>query len=887
MTLRQPTARAALTLLVACLATSALAQEWAGTLAVSFDPDTTDPVLEDAAVGTIFQFFVVAEQIGEPGLDGVSYQFIGSSNLQILVLQSSLDGSSLQQSGFNTWRVDQAGLACAAPAADGRIEVATGFGIINAAGPGSLALAALDSLEAASWDQCDGPTFAFAALEDGLVGEDGSPACEVSQSELDLGQIVPGETAAADLAITNVGGGVLTGEVPASCGPFEVVIGAGPFELLAGQTLVATVAVTPDAPGGYACDLDLGLDCGLVSLQVEVVEESELGDPGGRLVFYLNPALTDTSVAGLPPGEPFTFYAVLEDLPADTGLDGWEFAVEPDQPLVILSAEALPVGATLLAGGGPEDGSAFLADCLVPDPGTQVPLVAFTALGLASDPLGSFVTINADRSSQSTLLDGPGWFDCTGLAHRFATVVPGRAGFGDTSFCLSIPASLDFGTVYVGNERVLPLLLQNTTTDVATGEVVLADCPGLELVSGGGLFELAPQEVRTIELRFAPTVPGDVACELFVTGACTDPVTITGSSREPLPQEAPLGTAGVFFDPELTQTTFQPTSAAESITAYLAVTELPEGTSPAGGFELVIEADFDALFLGSDPPASASGFDPESLRQTITWMVELPDCPEPDAQGNVVLAQLQFLYLPFFGDNPDGIAITLTAADGSRFDPPAPGWAGCDDLAYPFALTLTSTVLPVDLAVPAAPSGFVAEPADAGEVVLSWDAQADAASFRVFRGDAPDFTPHQTNLMAETDGTSHVDVLPEGEVAYYRLQAVGANGMGGEAVAPASPTAVATATPAAVRLLGAAPNPFNPRTNIRFELPDDLPVHLQVFDLRGRLVRTLVDAPLTAGRQEIAWDGRDQAGRNVGAGTYLYRLEAGEFTGAGRMLLVK
>jgi hypothetical protein len=171
--------------------------------------------------------------------------------------------------------------------------------------------------------------------------------------------------------------------------------------------------------------------------------------------------------------------------------------------------------------------------------------------------------------------------------------------------------------------------------------------------------------------------------------------------------------------------------------------------------------------------------------------------------------------------------------------------------------------------------------------MLSWDAQADAASFRVFRGDAPDFTPHQTNLMTETDGTSHVDAIPAGQVAFYRLQAVGANGMGSEAVAPASPTAAVAATPAAVRLLGVAPNPFNPRTSIRFELPDARPVRLQVFDLRGRLVRTLVDAPLPPGRQEVAWDGRNQAGRLVGAGTYLYRLEAGSFTGSGRMLLVK
>jgi hypothetical protein len=69
------------------------------------------------------------------------------------------------------------------------------------------------------------------------------------------------------------------------------------------------------------------------------------------------------------------------------------------------------------------------------------------------------------------------------------------------------------------------------------------------------------------------------------------------------------------------------------------------------------------------------------------------------------------------------------------------------------------------------------------------------------------------------------------------------------------------------------PNPFNPRTLIRYDLRHRAPVRLQIYDLRGRLVRNLVaDETEEAGRHEVAWDGRDDAGQPLGAGTYLCRL---------------
>jgi hypothetical protein len=89
-------------------------------------------------------------------------------------------------------------------------------------------------------------------------------------------------------------------------------------------------------------------------------------------------------------------------------------------------------------------------------------------------------------------------------------------------------------------------------------------------------------------------------------------------------------------------------------------------------------------------------------------------------------------------------------------------------------------------------------------------------------------------------------------------------------------------------LLGAQPNPFNPMTKIRYELFEAGAVHLGVYDLAGRRVRTLRDGIMEqAGQGEALWDGRDDSGRGMPSGTYLYRLEVGSFVETRRMALVR
>ncbi|MDE2813423.1 MAG: T9SS type A sorting domain-containing protein [Gemmatimonadota bacterium] len=82
------------------------------------------------------------------------------------------------------------------------------------------------------------------------------------------------------------------------------------------------------------------------------------------------------------------------------------------------------------------------------------------------------------------------------------------------------------------------------------------------------------------------------------------------------------------------------------------------------------------------------------------------------------------------------------------------------------------------------------------------------------------------------------------------------------------------------------PNPFNPSTVIPYQLPTSAHVRLEVFNLLGQRLATLVDAEQAAGIHTAQWDATDAAGRAVGAGVYIYRLSVGEQTESRRMVLV-
>ena len=95
--------------------------------------------------------------------------------------------------------------------------------------------------------------------------------------------------------------------------------------------------------------------------------------------------------------------------------------------------------------------------------------------------------------------------------------------------------------------------------------------------------------------------------------------------------------------------------------------------------------------------------------------------------------------------------------------------------------------------------------------------------------------------------------------------------------------------PKAFALAQNAPNPFNPATTISYSVPEgrSVNVNLRVYDIRGRLVATLINEVKEAGTYTVFWEGATDAGQKVASGVYFYRMQAGEYTQTRKMVVLK
>ena len=83
------------------------------------------------------------------------------------------------------------------------------------------------------------------------------------------------------------------------------------------------------------------------------------------------------------------------------------------------------------------------------------------------------------------------------------------------------------------------------------------------------------------------------------------------------------------------------------------------------------------------------------------------------------------------------------------------------------------------------------------------------------------------------------------------------------------------------------PNPFNPVTSLRYDLPEDGLVNITIYDMMGRIVKTLVNSSQTAGYKSISWNAANNRNESVSAGLYLYTIQAGKFRQTKKMVLLK
>ena len=197
----------------------------------------------------------------------------------------------------------------------------------------------------------------------------------------------------------------------------------------------------------------------------------------------------------------------------------------------------------------------------------------------------------------------------------------------------------------------------------------------------------------------------------------------------------------------------------------------------------------------------------------------------------------------------------------------------------------------VDNIAPGVPEEFAVAYNTGSGNYLSWDPSVDLdfQYFRIYRGDDPGFTPAPDNLVHATADVQWNDPDYDGWDVHYKITAVDHAGNESDAASTGTATGIAgPRIPTTFALGQNVPNPFNPSTLIRYDVPvGGGEVTLRIYNVAGRLVRTLVDGPQAAGENRVTWNGRNDYGSSVATGVYFYRMTAPGFEMTKKMVLLQ
>jgi len=173
------------------------------------------------------------------------------------------------------------------------------------------------------------------------------------------------------------------------------------------------------------------------------------------------------------------------------------------------------------------------------------------------------------------------------------------------------------------------------------------------------------------------------------------------------------------------------------------------------------------------------------------------------------------------------------------------------------------------------------------DVVMTGDGDWDEALYLIRDCDDPQHTC-VAGGVPEGEGVHLVYTSPVAETLWLVCDSWGVGPRPFTLTGELAQAVAADETPPAVTgLVAIEPNPFNPRTTVRFALERAGTAVVAIHDLAGRKVATLHDGPLGAGRHTVVWDGRDAAGRAVAAGTYVCRLTAAGVHRSRKLTLVR
>ena len=432
--------------------------------------------------------------------------------------------------------------------------------------------------------------------------------------------------------------------------------------------------------------------------------------------------------------------------------------------------------------------------------------------------------------------------------------------------CLVQPATVDMGTVVVNQFADASFTVKNTGCDPISGDVT-ESCAPFSILSGGGPFTLNGGDSIDVLVRFSPTTPETFNCTVQTGNSGCGGVTLTG-----IGMAIPLSP-----NPDIASILDVGNDQGRSVRIQFARSGRDVLDSPTPIIQYEIFRRIDEL--------------PSAAAQAHATSAGRPGGMISDA--GVLMDGWDYVgSLPAHGETIYNVLSPTLADSTRRF--------GVHWSAF-FVRAATSQPLvffdsPVDSGYsidnrpPGPPSSFVVATQPGQGNQLDWTAPTDPDlyEFRVYRGTSSNFEPSDGILLTTTTQTDVFDAVASPWQYHYLVAAVDWSGNESAPVEPSVTTDVGGRIPARSELHQNVPNPFNPSTTITYDVaaPGGR-VALEVFDVRGQLIRTLVDAQQAPGSRSVHWDGRDNRGQRVVSGLYFYRLRVGDLAFTRKMTIVQ
>ncbi len=444
--------------------------------------------------------------------------------------------------------------------------------------------------------------------------------------------------------------------------------------------------------------------------------------------------------------------------------------------------------------------------------------------------------------------------------------------------CELSATTINFGGTPIGSTRYRYVsVTNNTTAEMVLGPLSLTPAFSVNDTP----ISIAPGEATTIQIRFNPTGNTSYIGTVSLSNdLCMDIQCFGQGAFQPVPDTNVLG---IYWDPDYMPWETWVTGDNSVLTGYLMLSN-PSMGSAVSAWECEVGVDGPAMILGWQLEGQAI-----NLGAGNEFVVGLAD-PLPFVNNHALLASFEVLYTDMWENAMFSVTPVYRAslpdqmAWVSDIDPdillPMQPRGGFDEVAF------IGPGSPLGLAAPTPVAQL-----SGSQIDLSWPAPADANDgchvYRRLDGESAVRLTNDPIITTATDivFTDVTSGLPAGSKLFYSYAIIHA---GTELARSAEVEITLPDLPlTTTRLLPNVPNPFNPMTEIRFELGSTQSVSVRIYDVTGRLVRDLASGSLTAGPHTRVWQGRDNRGRQVPSGAYYVRLVTNNKVDSRKVMLLK